>query len=341
MKAKNLPGISSIVLFLLLLICQGQTQAGTFRGEVKDSEGNPVEDAEIIIERLGFKQEFRLKTNKQGNYVHGGIPDGKYRLIAIKKGFRPGGVEGVGPQTAVNPSRGVVDFTLEKGGGDADFFQLTDQEKEKLRKEREERENLIAEVKENFMAGIMLFRHGRYEQALGAFKEAVERDENQPLIWGHLGKTYRELKQYDESLESYNRAILLRPDDPIFYQSLAQVYLESGQADKAEKSYEKAANLAAATNPKEAATNYYNMGVIHINAGRNTEAMETLKKALEIDPEMAAAHYQLGITLIGTNEVEQALVHLKRCVELAPDHSNAEVAKALIEQLGTEISDGP
>ncbi len=337
MKAKNLSGVPFIALFLLLLIGQGQTQAGTFRGEVKDSEGNSVEGVEIVIQRLGFKQEFKLKTNKQGYYVHGGIPRGTYRVIAIKKGFQPASVEGVRAQDNLNPSEGLVDFVLKRGKGNADVFQLTDLERERLREEREERENLMDAVKESFNAGILFFQYGRYEQAAGAFKEAAERDENQPLIWAHLGKTYRELKQYDEAVEAYNRAILLKPEDPFFYQSVARIYLDSGQAEMAEESYRKAANLTADTNPKEAATNYYNMGVIHINGGRNTKAMEAMKKALEIDPDMALAHYQLGITLISANEVEQALVHLKQCVELAPSHPNTEVAKALIEQLGGAI----
>jgi tetratricopeptide (TPR) repeat protein len=84
----------------------------------------------------------------------------------------------------------------------------------------------------------------------------------------------------------------------------------------------------------EAAVSYYNMGVTYINAGKNQDAADVLKKAIEMDPKHAESHYQLGITLIGLNDMEGAMEHLKKYVELSPNSENAPVAKALIEQLG-------
>jgi tetratricopeptide (TPR) repeat protein len=76
------------------------------------------------------------------------------------------------------------------------------------------------------------------------------------------------------------------------------------------------------------------MGVTYINSGKPREAVEFLTKAVEADPVHAESHYQLGLTYLGLNQMDDALRHLQEYVRIAPNSENADVAKALIEQLG-------
>lgn len=53
------------------------------------------------------------------------------------------------------------------------------------------------------------------------------------------------------------------------------------------------------------------------------DALETLRRTITLDPELAAAHYELGKLLIQTDDVEGALASFRRTVELVPEYASA------------------
>lgn len=315
-----------------------QAQVGMIHGEVVDTAGNPIKDVTIRIEGLDVKRKYKTKTDKEGKFVHAGVSlQGVYRVIAEKEGFQSDYVEGLRPGFSRNEERGKVDFTLKAGEARKLAFELTDEERAQIeaeRKEQEKRAKSMKAVKESFNEGLQLYNAGQYEEAEKAFQAALEADPEQPAVWANLGMVQARLKRHDDAVSSYNQAIQLDPENVSFYQNRGSVYSDMGDTVKAQQDYEKAASLSAVGNPKDAAISYYNMGVTHINSGNNDEAKKALQKALEFDPDHAESHYQLGICLIGTGQNDQAVQHLKKFVELKPAHPDAEVAKALIQQLG-------
>ena len=52
--------------------------------------------------------------------------------------------------------------------------------------------------------------------------------------------------------------------------------------------------------PGRAGQAFYNLGVVLSNSGKNPEALESFKKAVEADPKHANAHYQIGMGLVAT-----------------------------------------
>lgn len=331
----------SALLAVLIFTAPALAQIGTIRGEIKDEEGNPLQAVLIKIQGLEVKRNYEVKTGKDGKYFHGGVSlQGTYRVVAEKEGYASDYVEGVRPafgQTDDRDPRGVANFTLRKGKAGPLAFELTDEQREKLRKEREEsqkQQQLSAEIAKLFNLGLELAQQGQYEQAIATYKQALEKVPQQPYIWANLGSAHARLKQYDQAIEAFNKAIENKPDDSALYQNLGNIYAEMGNIEKAKETFEKAAGLAALANPKEAAVNYYNMGVTFINSGRTREAEEALKKAVGADPAHAEAHYQLGIVLLGLNKIAESVTYLKKYLEVAPNGPNAEVAKALVQELG-------
>jgi Flp pilus assembly protein TadD len=312
-------------------------QLGTISGVVTDADGNPLKDVQIEIQGLTVKRTYKVKTKKDGKFIHAGVAlQGSYRVIASLQGYQSDYAEGVRPSFG-SDERGHVEFSLKKGAGGKLAFEYTDEELAKMAKDRENQEKRqqdFASMKATFDQGIAAYNEGRYEEALASFQQAAEKGEDQPAIWAYLGNSYQRLERLDEGIEAYQKAILLSPEDSALYQNLGNLYASKGNAEKANESYEKAAELSAAEDPSQAATTYYNMGVTHINSGKTQEAADALMKAIEIDPTYAEAYYQLGITLIGLNKLEDSIAQLKKYVEIAPTGQNAETAKALIEQLG-------
>ena len=330
-----------IFLFTLissLFMAHAHAQIGTVWGIVTDEEGNPIEDVLIRIEGMSTARQYQVETNSKGEYQHSGIQrQGTYRVIAEKEGYQSAYIENLRAGADRYAATGEVLFTLKKGQSGRLAFEMTDQEIEDLAVDAEESNRLAAaaaEVRLNLGQGLELFNQGEYQQALEIFNLAVALDEKQPTLWANIGNTYSKLNQGEQALEAYERAIALAPEDPTLYQNMGGIYGTMGNTAMAQELYEKAVSLSAYGDPKDAAVNYYNMGVTFINAGQTAEAVEALTKALEADPSYSEAHYQLGISLLGNNELEGSLEHLKAYLELSPDGPNAEVAKTLIEQLG-------
>lgn len=337
------------VVFCLLLAGDAYGQVGVIRGEVKDPQGNPLKDVQIEIQGTDVKRNYTVKTDKSGKFYHGGVTlQGVYRVVAKKEGYVPDYMQGIRPAFGGgDDTRGVANFTLKPGEAKPLDFEMTDEQKAAIQKQVEEAKKLEAmaeEVRQTFNQGLDLSNQGNYEQAIEAFKKALEKAPNQPYIWANLGSAQAKLASrnpdrtargplYGEAVASFEKALAVKADDPALYQNLGNIYAEMGNIEKAKETFEKAATLSAATNPKDAAINYYNMGVTFINSGKNKEAIEALTKAIEADPNHSQAHYQLGISLLGANRIKDAIAHLQKYVELAPGTPDAETAKALIQEL--------
>ena len=117
----------------------------------------------------------------------------------------------------------------------------------------------------------------------------LQRIHQQPALWANLGNTHAKLDQSDQALEAYEKAIAIAPEDPTLYQNLGGIYAAMGNTDKARELYEQAVTLSAYGDPKDAAINYYNMGVTFINSGQTEDAVEALQNAIEADPSYAEA----------------------------------------------------
>jgi Flp pilus assembly protein TadD len=326
-------------LMFFWLVGSVYAQVGAMRGFVKDENGNPIEGVTVTIEGIEIRRSYTVKTDKNGRYLHAGIPlQGTYRIVAKKEGFQSDGIQGVragfGPD---DPDRGPYNFVLKPGASTKLSFEMTPEELEAMKKQQEESEKrraASAAVQQSFQEGLQFYNLNQFEQAAAAFNRAAEKDPEQVAVWANLGLTYHKMKRLEESLTSYEKALALKPDDAGIYQNMGSVYSDMGQPEKSREMYEKAVNLTAATNPKAAAVQYYNMGVTFINTGKNDEAIEALMKALEADPQHAESHYQLGITYLGVNKMDESIASLKKYLELKPNGEEAETAKALIESLG-------
>jgi len=333
-----------VLVFALLVLpvfwsgTQVYAQLGFVTGEILDEQGNPVKDVTVRIEGMDTPRKYKVKSDKKGKYVHAGVAiQGLYRVIVEKDGFQTEYQEGIRPGFTRDDTRGIVNFKMKPGKSGPMAFEMTPEQIEAAKKAQEEAQKQAAaleSVRADFNAGIAAFNAGQFAEAAAAFEKVVAVEPNQAVIWANLAASYSKGNQTQKAIDAYDKAIALEPENASYYQNQGSAYATLGNQEKARELYEKAATLAATASPKDAAVNYYNMGVTYINAGKNQEAADALQKAIAADPTHAEAHYQLGITYIGLGKMDDAMKMLKKYVEMAPAADNAEVAKALIQQLG-------
>jgi len=319
-------GVFALAVTVLSLPAFGQTAA--IRGRVIDDKNAPVEGAEITITRIDIKGNYTVKTNKKGEYYHGGLPLGRFDVTVKKEGFQPDQIKGVRP-----PAGGAHEenFTLKPGSGvlASDLTEADRKDREAQAQEAVKQKAMMEAVKTEFDAGLNALKNNDYDTAVSAFKKAIEKDAEQPYVWANLATAYHKQKKHDDAIAAFEKAIALKADDPALLQNLGNVYAEKGLTEKAQEYFRKAADL----NPQSAAISYYNLGVTFVNSGKSKEAAESFESSIKADPNYAESYYQMGICYVGLNKIADAKKAFEAYIKLTPDTENAKVAKDLLAAL--------
>jgi hypothetical protein len=114
----------SVYLRLILLIAAtvpafGQAVNGSISGIVTDASGATIPDAKITVTDLDRNTAFSTASNETGFYLVSQLPIGRYRINALKSGFRPYVVEGFPLQA---DQRASVNVTMEVGVASAEVM---------------------------------------------------------------------------------------------------------------------------------------------------------------------------------------------------------------------------
>jgi tetratricopeptide (TPR) repeat protein len=319
--------------------------SGGITGKATGEDGKPLVGYTILIERQGSHGEYKVKTNKRGEYTHIGLPSGDYK-VSLQS---PEGREvfymtahiGIG-----NPI--VLDFDMakEKAQMEANREKQLEENPELKRKleEQAKEQKQFTSLKEIFDEGNSLYAQNRFAEAAAMFERAVPlaKDKNLPIVLAKLGDSYHKARQFEKAAESYQKAIELKPDDSEYHNNLGNAYAEMGKIPEAAAEFKKAAEL----NPAQASRYYFNYGAVMYNTGKMDEAAEAFKKAVELDPSNADAHFLLAQALMGKvaydssgNVVpaEGQIEALQKYLELAPNGSNAAAAQQLLQTLQGKV----
>jgi tetratricopeptide (TPR) repeat protein len=275
----------------------------------------------ISIDRQGQAQHFEVKTDKNGNYVHAGLPTGQYKVSVVKDGKPLMALDG----RVSFGQDAKLDFDLKNAAAaNAAGNAGNEEQRKKIAEEKAKNEA----IKASFDGGRTAMASKNYDEAIRLFKEAAEKDPTQHVIYANLADAYSQSKKYDDAAAAYDKAIELKPDEAAYYNNLGIVLANAGKIDDATQKLQKAAEL----NPAGAGQSYYNLGAVLTNKGKSKEAGDAFKKAIELNPQMAAAYYQLGISYFGQPDtIPQAIPVLQKFLELQPTGQDADAAKQLIE----------
>ena len=185
-----------------------------------------------------------------------------------------------------------------------------------------------------FAEGAALEAEGKYDEAVVAYRAAVEADPEMSGAWFSLGYAeYRKAgeKMSEASLEAYERCVALDPTHASAHSNLG-VALEDVRKD-----YDGAEELwrkAIALNPTDAKA-HYNLGNLLQTVRKDYDGAEELyRKAIALDPANALAHMNLAILLKTVRKDYDGAEELyRKAIALAPTNATAHsnLGKLLIE----------
>jgi tetratricopeptide (TPR) repeat protein len=174
--------------------------------------------------------------------------------------------------------------------------------------------------------GSELLLHRTLGPAVEVFQQAVARYPGSPRLAIGLGMAFYARGNYDDAVAALLKAADLNPSDPRCYLFLSRAYDSSpSQADEVRQRFHRFAELQ----PRNGRAQYYYAmslwkGKRAQDSNVDLSVIETLlKKALELDPQLAEAHLQLGNLYFGQKNYVESIPEFERVLHLSPQTADA------------------
>jgi len=138
---------------------------------------------------------------------------------------------------------------------------------------------------------------------------------------------YRE-GRFSEAAEVLEQATTDSPRAARAWTYLGLARVKLNEPEDAMRALRKAVELDG-----ELAEAHFGKGLAHAHLGELDEAIVELETAVELNPTHAYAHYYLGLAFDKKGKEDRALLHLQRFLDLAPDAPEASQVKELLSRL--------
>ena len=170
--------------------------------------------------------------------------------------------------------------------------------------------------------GSALFSLHRFDQALGAFQEAVKLDSNSAQAYQRLGTTLYHLGRVGKACEILLLADRLAPGDPETMNQLAMALERNGQPEEARLWFEKVARMQ----PQDAAGLLHKANALEV-LGRLEEAIDAYRRAPALDPKLWTLGYATALEKLG--RTDEALEHYRLLKDRQPNFPAGHLSYAM------------
>ena len=192
---------------------------------------------------------------------------------------------------------------------------------------------------------LVKFAQGKNDEAIEAYKQAIEIAPEQILVWNNLGNLCLKIMRNDEAMLAFQKTLKHNPKDTIAWNGLGTVYYRIGYIDDSITAYQKAIEYAptlaypwaglgdsyASTGRdldaiaayqkaielnKDFITPWLRLADIYCRQGRNRDAIKTYQRALAVNPKNSQIWNKLGLVLLNVNAFEDAMHTFLKSIEL-------------------------
>jgi superkiller protein 3 len=195
-----------------------------------------------------------------------------------------------------------------------------------------------------------LAERGAFDEAIRLLELAIENDASGTTARRHLGTIFGMQQRYAEAATQFRSALEVDPNDLDAKSSLGQALERMGKTDEAERLYRE----VLAGEPNHATTIMYigqllasrsrtdvelrpangqyrySLGVALANSGRDKEAIDHLRKAVQILQDHGGVRLTLGQVLARNGEIEEAKEMWMETISISPRVAEAHAGLARI-----------
>lgn len=162
-------------------------------------------------------------------------------------------------------------------------------------------------------AGLIAVHTSRNEAAENYFRQAIDRNPNDPTFHTNLGQLHAQQGKWEEAIACFEQALQL---DSRFHEArrrLIAACANRGDLDLACELSEELCNYL----PDDAGAHLLRAKV-YIQAEKNSDAVEALRSCIDVQADNAEAYYELGNLMRRERNTAEAIRCFKRAVEIDP-----------------------
>jgi tetratricopeptide (TPR) repeat protein/predicted Ser/Thr protein kinase len=165
--------------------------------------------------------------------------------------------------------------------------------------------------------GAIEYRLGQFQECISSVEKAIALQPNKADFYSQLGVALFFSGHRDESLKHFAKAVELSPNSPFFRTNLGDAYRGSSQKDKAPAAYAdaiKVANQALEVNPQDAFAKGY-LATCYAKTGETGRALDYIQQARKIEPDDNDLMYREAVIYALARQNSDALKSLKNALE--------------------------
>jgi tetratricopeptide (TPR) repeat protein len=155
-----------------------------------------------------------------------------------------------------------------------------------------------------------LLKTGKFLEAETKAIEILNARPDLAPAWFYLGVANVRLDHATQAIQAFERAIALDSQDPRPFLDLALLYAAQNDLDKAIDRYQKGLSIGGGSG-----TAYYNYGRLLMKKGRSSEALDPIKRAIELMPHDIEVQTALVEALLRNRQREEALRPVKQILD--------------------------
>jgi len=167
-----------------------------------------------------------------------------------------------------------------------------------------------------------LFRQGKFSQAVAYYDIVLEKVPHNFRALHNKGLALFALNKFDKSIECYNRALEVQPH-------ALHVKLKKAISLNSKRDFEGAKDLLDSVltvdRTNKEALNARALAEFHL--GLDSEGMQDLRRAIEVDPTYVMAWNNLGCFYLGLGELDAAVACFDRALTIDPECYDALLLK--------------
>lgn len=330
---------------LCLILGAGDVVAQQARllGQVTDVEGNPVEGAQVKLHSARYENMPIIETDSRGEWGAILPVGGTWNIDVMAEGYQTSlgtlQVSAVSRnpkvRTELSPKAVPVEVPAEtelQSSVPDEALEAVKTAEEYLRNVQGRKTVVGEDGAEQVVEGEMPSEKEKvalYKAAIAEFEKA------QALLPEHLelkkalARAYYGAGEIEPAIGLLDDVLEVEPDNMGIALLQVNLLAEAGRLEDA-----KAVLDGLPSGALEDPTAVINVGILFLNKGEPTAAIDYLDKAIEIDPTSAVSYYYRGMAHLQNENMDSAKADFEKVVALDPDSPEAADAQGMLEYLG-------
>ncbi len=162
---------------------------------------------------------------------------------------------------------------------------------------------------------------GQSDPELAELSAALEKQPNNDTLLYRRAKAYYKMDAYDEAMSDLERAMKRDSMQPMYYHLLADILLDYARPNDSRTAIE-VLKLAAQRFPNRIPT-LLKLSEFQLIVKKHNDALATLDKVLQRDPQNAEAFYMAGRVALDKGDTTNAIISLQKSVKINANNADA------------------